>query len=181
MKKQNRNAGVIMLEAAILMPLFILLMLFLYAFFIFFMGQQIMSHTAIQTAKSLSFDPYAVSRVDGNNLAVMIGDITDLFFDGNYSSTEVWHTSDESDRIPETARKRFLAYLPNQNDPDALLQWIGVENGTAGLDFSGSTVEDGVLTLKIKYVQNFAFKLAELTSFDRGITLKVKLLVWNKP
>lgn len=174
MKKQKRNAGVISLEAAIMMPLFILLMLVLYAFFIFFMGQQVMSHTAIQTAKSLSFDPYAVNRVKNNNLAVMIEDISGLFSE-DYSSTVAWYTPEKSDRVPEVAKDRFLAFLPNQNDHEALLKLIGVENGTSGLDFTGSVVEDGVLTLKIKYVQNFAFKLTELTSFDRGITLRVKL------
>lgn len=178
MRKQNRNSGVITLEAAILMPLFILLMLFLYAFFIFFMGQQIMSHTAIQTAKSLSFDPYAVSRVKGNNLAVLIEDITGLFGE-DYSSTVAWYTSEKSDRLPDVAKDRFLAFLPNQNDYDALLKWIGIENGVAGLDFSESAVENGVLILKIQYVQNFAFKLAELTSFDRRITLKAKLFDWK--
>ncbi len=174
MKRQSQDAGVITLEAAIMMPLFILLMLFLYAFFIFFMGQQIMSHTAIQTAKSLSFDPYAVSRVGNRDLGVMIEDITGLF-NGDYSSTQAWHTPDESDRLPGIAEERFLAFLPNQSNQDAILKWIGVENGVAGLDFSETSVENGVLTLKISYVQNFAFKLAELTSFNRRITLKVKL------
>lgn len=178
MRKQNRNAGVITLEAAIMMPLFILLMLFLYAFFIFFMGQQIMSHTAIQTAKSLSFDPYIVNRVNDDDLATMIVDITEIF-SGKYSSTDKWYTAERSDRLQGVAKDRFLAFLPNQSDPDALLEWVGVENGTAGLDFSGSAVEDGVLTLKIQYVQNYAFKLADLTSFDRVITLKAKLFDWK--
>ena len=181
MKKQDKNAGVITLEAAILMPMFILLMLFLYAFFIFFMGQQIMSHAAIQAAKSLSFDPYAVSRTDGNDLAGMIQGVSILAFSGNYSSSTAWYTTERSSRLPQVAKDRFLAFLPNQSDPDNLLQWLGVENGTSGLDFSGSAVEDGVLTLKIKYVQNFAFQVADLTSFDRVITLKVKLFQWEKP
>ena len=102
MGKKNRNAGVITLEAAVMMPLFILLMLFLYAFFIFFMGQQIMSHTAIQTAKSLSFDPYAVNRVKEDKLAAMITDITTLFSgSGKYSSTTAWYTPDKSDKLSE--------------------------------------------------------------------------------
>ena len=176
MKKQHKNAGVITLEAAIMMPMFILLMLFLYAFFIFFMGQQIMSHTAIQTAKSLSFDPYAVERADGNSLYEMVHDISDLAFSGHYSSSEKWYTSSRSSKLPEVAKERFFAFLPNQTDHNGLLKLIGVEN----LEFSGSSVEDGVLTLKITYVQNFAFQLAELTSFDRVITLKVKLLNWEK-
>lgn len=179
MKKQNHNSGVITIEAAIMMPMFIMLMLFLYAFFIFFMGQQIMSHTAIQTAKSLSFDPYLVARVENDDLAVMISDIVGFFSD-NYSSTEKWF-DDESDKAAEVAKKRFLAFLPNQDNHDAILDFIGVKEGTAGLDFSGSKVEDGVLTLNIKYVQEFAFHIAELTSFERVITLKVKLFEWNKP
>ena len=177
MKKQSKNAGVITLEAALLMPLFILLMLFLYAFFIFFMGQQIMSHTAIQTAKSLSFDPYTTTRTDGDNIAGMILGVTDLIFGEKYSSHEDWYTSSGSGDLPTVAENRFKAFLPNQDHSDTLLKWIGVE----GLNFYESKVEDGILTLKIKYTQNFAFKIAGLTSFERVITLKIRLFDWHKP
>lgn len=174
MKQRNKNAGVITLEAAIMMPLFIMLMLFLYALFIFFMGQQIMSHTAIQTAKSLSFDPYAVSHVEDDDLAVMIEDITGIF-QGDYSSTEAWYKPEKSGKLSQVVKDRFLAFLPNQDNHDAILDLIGVENGVAGIDFSGTKVENGELILKIQYIQSFAFKLDELTSFNRNITLRAKL------
>lgn len=180
MKKKDKDAGVISLEAAIMMPIFIMLMLFLYAFFLFFMGQQIMSHTAIQAAKSLSFDPYAVNRVKGSGLGTLAMDIPGAF-SGDYVSTDAWAAPERSAQLPGVVERRFLAFLPNQSDREGLLKWVGVENGTAGLDFSGSSVADGMLTLKVKYVQNFAFKLAELTSFERVITLKVKLFDYIKP
>ena len=52
---------------------------------------------------------------------------------------------------------------------------MGIKKGTAGLDFSESVVEDGVLTIKLKYEQEYVFNALDLASFDRESTARVKL------
>lgn len=180
MREKNGESGVLTMEAAILMPIFIMLMLALDGLVLFFMGQQIMLHAAVQTAKSMSFDPYANGRIGADSddyLADMFVDIFG-FVGGDFSGSGDW-TDDPSD-IADTARERFTAYLRRDSSSGTyLLDQVGINGGIESLDFSGSKVEDGYLVLSVKYTQDFAINLMDLTSFDREISLKTKLFVWK--
>ncbi len=177
MEIYSRNDGSITLEASIMVPLFIILMLLVNGIFILFMGQQIMSHALIQSTKSLAFDPYASQRVAADSedkLADMFVDIFS-FTHENYISTEQWYDGSQSD-LEEAVEKRFLAYLTKQEtDADKLLKIIGVKGGVSGLDFSECSVSDGMLTVKLKYTQEFIFNAAGLASFEQILCLKTKL------
>lgn len=179
---EKKESGVLTLEAAILMPLFIILMLMLDGLFVLFMGQQVMVHTAVQTARSMAFDPYASGRVDSsdNGLSEMFTDIFGAFSDG-HTSTWDWSEESHASDVRKIAAERFVTFLrPNISDAEALLEEIGVRNGIGGLDFSESSVSDGYLLLKIKYTQDFPLNVADLTSFKREISLKVKLFDWEE-
>lgn len=164
-----------------MMPMFIILMLFLYAFFVFFMGQQLVAHGMVQAAKSMAFDPYASHRAaaQGGDLDQMVASLFDDLGSTHYSAAE-WYTEDGADDLEDIAKERFLVYLRKDSaDQGKLLELIGVKDGISGLDFSGSKVENGTLTLTLKYTQEFFFKLTELTSFERVATVKVKLFDWK--
>lgn len=177
MKQQHRESGVITLEAAMMVPMFIAIMLCLNGLFVMFMGQQIISHAAIQSAKSLALDPYATDCAasdKGSSLTVLV---TDLFSIGNkgHMSTEKWY-SEKQGKLLETVEERFVAYLtPDKSTADSLLETIGVENGLDGISFEGSKVEDDVLTLNISYKQRYVFMVGDITSHERKISLRVKL------
>lgn len=179
MKKQN-NGGSITLEACMVVPLFIMLMLLVNGFFVMFMGQQIVSHTLIQSTKSLTYDPYSTQRIEGNEddtLADMFADIFS-YLNGEYTSSEPWY--DEGDP-GEEVEARFLAFLGNDwGKANALLESVGVQGGCSGLDFSGSTVEEGILTVKLKYIQEFPLATADFTAFERELVLKVKLFQYKE-
>lgn len=177
MINEENNSGSITLEAAIVVPLFIILMLLVNGLFVMFMGQQIMSHTLIQSAKSLAFDPYSSQRVAANEE----DDLADMFIDifsfgsGDHVSTDKWYEEDP-ENIVEVIKERYVAYLKeSQSSAANLLDEIGVKNGLNGLDFSGSSLEDGILTVKMKYTQEFIFNAVGLADFEREISVKVKL------
>jgi hypothetical protein len=174
---KNEN-GVVTMEACIVVPAFVLLMLLMNGLFLMFMGQQIIAHAAVQSTKSLALDPYAIQRVEGNEQDQLADLFVDLFSvtSKNHTSTSKWYEGDVADEVED----RFMAYLAGSGKVDALLELVGVENGRNGLDFSGSTVEDGVLTVKIAYTQNFVYAASDLTSIDREITLKVKLFQYKQ-
>ncbi len=179
LKKDN---GVVTLEAAILVPIFIIIMLLVNGLFILFMGNQIMSHTLVQSAKSMALDPYASQSAenskDSNPLASMFTDIFTIG-SGGHISTDQWYKDNAN--VAKTAKKRFVAYLKeNETDAKELLEEIGVKNGSDGLDFSGSKVEDGVLTVRIRYVQEFIFNAAGLGDIQREMSLKIKLFEYHK-
>lgn len=182
MGKEKMNSGSITLEAAMVVPLFIILMLLVNGLFVMFMGQQIMSHTLIQSAKSLAFDPYSSQRVSANeedSLADMFVDIFS-FAGGDHVSTEKWY-EENLDQIDEIIEERYIAYLKNsRSDAKVLLDEIGIKNGLNGLDFSGSSLADGVLTVKLKYTQEFIFNAAGLAEFERELSVKVKLFEYTE-
>lgn len=162
-------------------PLFIILMLLVNGFFILFMGQQIMCHAFVQSAKSLAFDPYASQRVaadEDDKLADLFVDVFTIG-DGNFTYTGEWGDSGPDD-LPSVAAERFLAYVrPDEEAAENLLEYIGIKDGVDGIDFSESSVEDGVLTLKANYVQQFVFNAAGLTDIDRTLCVKVNLFQYK--
>lgn len=177
MRIKDKNRGSITLEACMVVPMFIMLMLLVNGFFVMFMGQQMMCHALIQSAKSLAYDPYASQRVAENEddqLAEMFVDIFS-FAEDDHVSTEQWY-KEGADNLDEVVKERFIAYFKaTEGDAELLLKEIGVKDGIDGLDFSGCMLEDGILTVKTKYTQEFIFDAMDLTSFERTMDFKVKI------
>lgn len=184
MLKRKYSSGSITLEACIVVPVFVMLMLLVNGLFVMFTGQQIVAHTLLQSTKSLALDPYASGKVGANtedSLADMFVDIFSHGGHGNLSSTEKWY-HDHPDDIEELAGKRFAAYLrASHADADNLLKEIGIEGGVSGLDFSESKYDDGsgILTVKVNYTQNYVFNALGLASFDRSLTVRVKPFLYK--
>lgn len=180
-KNENKNKGSVTLEAAVFAPFFIMLMLVVNGFFVLFIGQQLMSHTLIQTAKSMAFDPYAIQRSAANaddQLAEMFIDIFSFTAKGHVSTT-AWY--EDPDDIDDYVRKRFTAYLASSEDKaEGILESVGVSGGLAGIDFSNCSVDsDGILTINIKYKQDFIFNVMNFTSIERKMSLQVKLFEYK--
>lgn len=181
-KKELRSeTGVISLEACIVVPMFVFLILFFYGLIIMFTGQQYMCHSLIQCAESLSLDSYAnetgmsiENMENGEDLvgALYAGILT--MGNKNFSSTSRWYR--DSSKLKSTIKDRFIGFLVGKGgDADGTLKTIGVKDGVNGIDFGESKVEDGVLTLVLKYKQEFIFNFGGLASFDRKMSLQVKM------
>lgn len=175
MKQIQNTEGAITLEACIVVPIFVALMLLLNGAFVLFMGQQILTHTLIQTAKSLALDPYSTQRLGENSVETddLLVDLISIGSEG-YISNEAWY--DDPDALEGIVKERYIKYLREESSAStALLEILGVEGGIGGLDFSGCTLEDGMLTLKLKYTQNYVYDATGLAAFTREIGAKVKL------
>lgn len=180
---KNKNIrGSMTLEAAMVVPIFILLMLAVNGFFLMFMGQQVLSHTVIQSAKSMAYDPYASQRVtadEGDQLADMFVDLFS-YANGDFTSPEEWYEDGAFFSVSQVAEDRFFAFLGKKgSQADTLLELVGVRGGHNGLDFSGCKVEDGVLTYKVTYTQEFPMTTADFTSFERELAVQVKLFEYK--
>ena len=176
MNKEGTERGSMTLEACMVVPMFIALMLLVNGLFIFFIGQQVIANALVQSAKSLSFDPYAIERIQGEDtsfIAELIQGAYDLLDvgGGDYVSSTKWY---EEDDIVDEVKDRFLLYLSPTN-ADNMLKTFGIKNGVAGLDFSESSIEDGILTIKVSYVQEFIFNAMDLASFDDSMQVQIKL------
>jgi hypothetical protein len=187
--KKNEK-GVITLEASIVVPIFVFIVLFFYGFFMFFSGEMTMSHALIQSAESLSLDPYATERL-GENTVESGGDLVTAIYsslttDENsyFSSSEKWYSGENQNLLLDTVKKRYIGYLSGGDDnnsqateakADKFLKDIGVQNGLSGLDFSETKIEGNVLTITIKYKQEFIFDFQGLAAFDRQQTISITL------
>lgn len=180
--KKNEN-GVISLEACIVIPIFVFLIIFVYGFILFFSGQQLISHAVIQSSESLSLDSYATEKVNLSDedeissdevFAVLYGKA--MQFDSeNFSSSKKWYN--DSSTVPQTAKDRFVGFLSDGDTDEAndLLENFGIVGGLNGLDFSSSRVENGKLIINIKYKQEFIFNFQGYAAFDREITHTSKM------
>lgn len=183
MKKMKKDSGVVTLEASIMMPMMILLMLMLNGLFVMFMGQQVVTHAVVQSAKSMSYDPYLVDRInnsDQESLMTLFGDLfSELSTIGTIDmvSTRSWH-ADEASRLKTVAKERFYGFLDRtESSAEKTLDALGITN----LSFSGCSVEDEcVLNFQISYKQEYMFTLGDLGKIDRTIGVKVKLFRYNE-
>lgn len=185
---EQKKEGVVSLEACIVLPIFIFVLMFFYGFMVFFSGHQLLSHSLIQSAQSLSLDPFATERLetswedmeDGSDLIQALY-AEALGGDDYFSSNEKWYKENE-ELLLETAKNRFLGYLVGtgttseiESQADDMLKYLRIQNGIDGLDFSGTKIEDGVLTLSIKYKQEFIFNFQGLAAFDRNQSISITL------
>lgn len=190
MEQRGNESGVISLEASITVPVFFFLMLFMYGIIIMFMGRQMISHALLQSADSMALDPYASERIETGSLTSADGIVQTLYDKGlkllsyglnvtdaqYFSSSDKWY-SDDIDMLEETIENRFLGFFAggSRSDADELLTVVGVADGFDGLDFSESSVDDGVLTITVQYRQEFLFNFYGVAAFNREMTVKVKL------
>lgn len=180
-RKAAEDEGLISLEACIVVPVFMMLMMFMYGFILLFMGQQAMSHALLQSTQSLALDSFAAERLeladieDGADLlaALYAGVFTSQ--DPYFSATDKWYSGDES-AMNETIRKRFIGYFAGTDaDADAALKAFGIVDGKDGLDFSGSTVTDGKLYVQLTYRQKFLFDFNGFNTYGRKLKAQAKL------
>ncbi len=176
--KRDKESGVISLEACILVPMFVMMLMFIYGFFVYFMGHNVMSHTLIQSAKSLSLDKYSVdimSQADDNSLSQVVNKIFGALSSigsEDFTSSEAWY--DDESKVDEEVEERFMAFLAGDASATDIADYFDLI-GVSNLDFSDSKVENGDLTIVVKYEQEFIYDFGGFGVFDCELSYKVKM------
>lgn len=182
--RYKRDSGVVSLEACIVLPIFVFLILFFYGFMFLFAGEQLVSHALIQSAVSLSLDSYATDKLsDSSEVDSFMQDLFNSALvevaeaDGetSHSSSEKWYADQSS--VQSEVESRFISYLANgdRETANAKLDQFGVVNGIDGISFSECKVEDDVLTITIEYKQEYLMDAFGLLSYDRTKTITQKM------
>lgn len=205
LRRKKSEDGTISLEACIVVPIFIFLMLFIYGFIVMFMGQQMINHSMLQSAESLSLDSFGNEflrdkKVQNNPATEFVTNFMERMFTDNlssssidctFASTKYWYDSSkdnykysstkdqdyEKDKN-EVIKNRFLGYLTGMSDPkeaEEEAEKIFKKIGVEEMDFSESSVDNKVLTMVIKYKQKFVFDFQGLAGMDRVLTIKVHM------
>ena len=165
------------LEAAIILPIFCFLFMALNGVFFVFSAQNQVMHTLVQTANSLSLDPYwnEKTSVENLNVSIILQNIErSITQDKSFSSTESWHKNETvSSGVLED---RFYSYFTgdgNKLSAYTKLKKLGV---VGNMELSG-TVNNGDLTLVAKYKIKFWFNLFKTEPLD--LSQKVKVHLWG--
>ena len=176
-EKLLRERASVTLEAAIILPIFCFLFMALNGVFFVFSAQNQVMHTLVQTANSLSLDPYWNEKISLENTSVST--ILQRFErymvrDQSFSSAESWHKNEtvSSDVLED----RFYSYFTgdgNKISAYTKLKKLGV---VGNMDLSG-TVNNGDLTLLAKYKMQFWFNPFKTKPLD--LSQKVKVHLWG--
>ena len=165
------------LEAAIILPIFCFLFMALNGVFFVFSAQNQVMHALVQTANSLSLDPYWNEKtgVENPNVSNMLQNFErSITQDKSFSSTESWHKNETvSSGVLED---RFYSYFTgdgNKLSAYTKLKKLGV---VGNMELSG-TVNNGDLTLVAKYKMKFWFNLFKTEPLD--LSQKVRVHLWG--
>jgi len=176
-EKLLRERASVTLEAAIILPIFCFLFMALNGVFFVFSAQNQVMHTLVQTANSLSLDPYWNEKtgVENPNVSNMLQNFErSITQDKSFSSTESWHKNETvSSGVLED---RFYSYFTgdgNKLSAYTKLKKLGV---VGNMELSG-TVNNGDLTLVAKYKMKFWFNLFKTEPLD--LSQKVKVHLWG--
>ena len=176
-EKLLRERASVTLEAAIILPIFCFLFMALNGVFFVFSAQNQVMHTLVQTANSLSLDPYWNEKtgVEKPNVSIILQNFErSITQDKSFSSTESWHKNETvSSGVLED---RFYSYFTgdgNKLSAYTKLKKLGV---VGNMELSG-TVNNGDLTLVAKYKMKFWFNLFKTEPLD--LSQKVKVHLWG--
>ena len=164
----GKNEGVISLEACIIVPLFLFMILFFYGFLMLFLVRNNIAHSMVEATKSLSLDIYLPAHFgttfydfdasEGDMESA--SDVLFTFFDkASMRDTEYFvsirNWSEGLGDLNEIAKKRFYAYFTGQgkgSDPESkaleLLKAGGIENVSVTAEVVG---DDIVMTVEYDY------------------------------
>lgn len=194
MKRVKNQQGSLTLETAIVLPIFIFIVLFIFSLFGVISTHNQISHAFIQAAKSLSLDPYIYQEAElaGEDATKFWGGLSDMAIDimridndPYFISTSDWsengRSEDASDIVlsvnESTAKMRFIGYLTGGDEAAAeeKLDNLGVVNGLDGVSFALSVDGDDMMTIRISYAIELVFDFWNSGEMQINQELKVKL------
>lgn len=171
MNNMENQSGSVTLETCIILPIFLFIFLFVDGLFSVIATQNQMTHTLIQSSKSLSLDSYLTENVESaaedgtafwGGLSDMVLDLVRLNNDPYFSSQTDWYKSE--DGSPSVAKDRFVGFLTGGDEAaaDEKLKDMGIVGGLNGISFE-TKVDGETLTVTIKYEIQYWFDF-----FDMG-------------
>jgi len=181
MHRQHQQRGSLTLEAALVLPIFLFIILFVFSIFGIVSAHNQISHAFIQSSSSLSMDPYLFEQASlagesstsfWGGLGDMFSDIKRLDNDPYFMAHTDWYTPGDKTTIltsNNVIKRRFIAYLTGGDEmaADEKLTNLRVKDGLKGIKFTAEAVGDE-LTITVEY------SLRMLFDFGQDLVMPVK-------
>lgn len=140
MKKKEQ--GILTVEASLVLTLCIFFILFLFSFARVYNAQSVVSHGVLQSSDAVALESYLREE----NLNGSDTDVRELAkkLNGALSVSADSFTSLRTADVPKIAKEKFIyAIATSEAEADKKLKSVGVKDGLAGIDFSGSRMDLG--------------------------------------
>lgn len=181
-ERKDSTRGSIILETSIVLPMFMLVIMFIYGFFSLTTAQNQMTHALIQSSKSLSLDPYITEHVDSaaesktfwSSLGSMVLDFARLpMYDKYYTSATDWYKGTGDNKL---AKNRFIGYFAGGDETvaDQRLKNLHVVDGLDGVDFT-MAISGNDMTITMKYEIQFWIDVVNLGKIPVKQSITTKL------
>lgn len=178
---KDSTKGMVILETSIVLPLFMLIILFIYGLFSVTSAQNQMTHALIQSSKSLSLDPYLTEHIDSaseadtfwSSLGSMVLDFARLSNDKHFSASDDWYKGTGDSTL---AKDRFVGFLTGGDETvaDEKLKNLGIVNGLNGVTFD-MTISGEDMKITMKYEIQFWFDAFDLGKIPMEQSITTKL------
>lgn len=166
----KNDKGSVTLEMTIFLPIFMFIFIFIFGLFPIVAARNKITHTLVQSTKSLSMDSYITENVNSlykdstfwggfSDAVIGLFRLKNAEEDKYFSSQNDWYENKENPKSlkkgespNEIARLRFIGFLSggNESEADEKLKNLGVIDGLTGMQFEVE-VEDEDVTVTIKY------------------------------
>lgn len=153
MKDKWGQKGSVTIEATISLTVFLLFLMFFLNFALIFRVQNIVGHGILNAAKGMSIESYWLGGVDDTKIGGMVNAIIGLFADTG-GMGDAYASWGSAGGVPEVAKGYFedsVTAAGSASTADPRLKSLGIEGGVSGLDFSGSAVSEGKVTVRVAY------------------------------
>lgn len=156
MKKEN---GIITIEASIVLPFFMMFILFFMGLTRVHTAQNIVSHGTIQAAKSMSINSYLRKSVAGTATGKIITFVTAIFVSeddpvGNPIANNLLPLSDPGVALNQVIKENFVRSIAeDEQEANAILIGVGIDS----IDFSESQVKGEDIIIVAKYTVKLQF------------------------
>ena len=188
----QKDSGVIALEAAMSLPIFLFLMLALYSMTLLFTAQSLIGHTLTQSAQSLSLETYSTDNLGENwgSSGLITAGLKQLLsltgFNTDFVSDSRWYKEGYGNKsaVERMCQSRFCSYLAGSEEgADAVLKALGVVDGVNGLDFSDTSLDGRDLTIVVRYKIKllFGIRAFQMDLFDFDAAQSVCSRLWGDP
>ena len=188
MKEKLSERGSITLETGIVLPIFILIFLFIYGLFSVFSAQNAITHALLQTAKSMSLDPYSSERIDPEkdwekNFYYKLSGKKGCWVNFNGDGGRQWFVGTPLDwsgtdygEVENVCRERFVNFFANgyTDTAEQTLKAMRVVGGLNGIDFEVA-IDGDDMTLTATYKLKYWFDRYGMGQIPMEQTVKTRL------
>lgn len=168
----KNEKATITLEACMVLPVFLFILLFMYGIIMFFSGRQLISHAAFQAGQSLSLDSYAIETYGMEDHQIVESFVNDMYSSmvTDSKSSQYFHSDEKwyEGKISNEVENRFWGYFAggNSSKTKKLLGLIGIKGGPSSIKFSSSSIyANNDLHVILEYNQRFVFDLGGRIEF----------------